>query len=876
VTTVEQLNVALGERYDVERELGTGGMATVFLARDRKHNRSVALKLLLPELSSVLSASRFQSEIDIVARLQHPNILQLYDSGEAEGLKYYVMPYAEGRSLRDRLQRDGRLSLEHVVKITREVAQALTYAHARGVVHRDIKPENILFFDDVASVSDFGIARMVETAGTRLTQAGMSIGTPQYMSPEQGVSDQVDARSDVYSLACVVYEMLAGAPPFTGESARLIIARHVTEQPANVSAIRSVPEPLDGVLEKALAKNPEERYDSATAFAEALAAAVGTGGNPRAVLLPVSGSRFGSLAAAGITAAVVLFIGWRIVSGDTGGSADSPPKVIILPFEHVGLANDQFIADGLAEEVTSRVASISGLNVIARASALQYKTRTPTLREIGRETGATYVLRASVRTDRGPNNRGSVRVTPHLVRVSDERELWSDGLDATLAPGELFALQSSIAERIAQELNVSLLLPESVELKTIPTSDAAAYEAYLQGNVYLSQRYQEGPARLAVQAFERAVQHDPRFAVAYAKLAEAHALYYFFFDRLPARIDMAQAAVDRAFALDSTLLEGRLARGYVHWWARQNADSAIAVLNQVRRRQPNNSEVLWIIGNIQRLQGHWHEALPTLHRAAELDPRSQVYELDLATSYLVLRNYRQAETHVNKAVALAPDWAIGVLLKSLVPYLRDGDAEAARRIVAQARANASITVTDLLKQIIRRHPQYIMVLGGDIRDSLDALSSRSGVADPVELFLAQAYSFEKRGDSARARAVYDSARVLLEKRVKAAPNEPDFHSMLGIAYAGVGRRADAIREGEFALGMQPLSKDAVRGVFTIHARLRIAMMNGERDVALQHARTMVDIPASVSRKVAQVDAYFDPLRSDPRFAAMVRQPEVRH
>jgi eukaryotic-like serine/threonine-protein kinase len=875
VTTVEQLNAAIGDRYDVQRELGTGGMATVFLARDRKHNRSVAIKLLLEDLSSAMSASRFQGEIDIVAKLQHPNILQLYDSGEAHGLKYFVMPYAEGRSLRDVLEREKQLPFGKVVKITKEVAQALSYAHARGVIHRDIKPENILFFDDVASVSDFGIARMMESAGTRLTQAGVSIGTPQYMSPEQGASDEVDARSDVYSLACVVYEMLGGEPPFTGSSSRVIIARHVTDHVPRIRALRdSVPAAMEAALERALAKSPTDRFQSANAFADALAESITS---PMAAYVPGAPSRtrrVAFIAGAAAALALVAVAGWRFSS--IGSTPDAAPKLIVLPFKNNGQAADQFIADGLAEEVTSRVAGISGLNVIARASALQYTTRTPSLEDIGRETGVTYVVTGSVRTDRSGSGRGQVRVTPQLVRVSDGKVVWSEPLDARLEPGELFALQSSIAERIATKLNVSLLLPEKDQLLQRPTANAAAYESYLRGNVFLSHRYQEGPARQAVEMFERAVEQDPQFALAHARLAEAHALYYAFFDRLPARVGKAQAALDRAAALDPTLPELRLARGYVHWWGRQNADSAIAELNTARIAQPNNSEVLWIIGNVQRLQGRWREAITTLNRAAELDPRSQVYALDLATSYMVLRDYRRTEQHLDRALVLAPDWAPAVLLKSLLYYLRDGDMVAAQRVVADARTRAHVTVTDLLRHVIRRHPQYIMVLGGDIRDSLDALSSRSGVADPVELFLAQAYSIEKRGDTARARTVYDSARVLLEPRVKAAPREPDFHSLLGIAYAGVGRRADAIREGDLALSLQPLSKDAVRGMFTLLARIRIALINGERDIAVQHTRTVLEQPSSLSKRIARLDPFFDPLRADPRFTALIQGPEVQH
>ncbi|HUO51494.1 MAG TPA: serine/threonine-protein kinase, partial [Gemmatimonadaceae bacterium] len=268
-----QLLAALAERYRIERELGAGGMATVYLAHDLKHDREVALKVLRPELGAVLGAERFLAEIRITARLDHPHILTLIDSGAAGGLLYYVLPFVRGESLREKLNREKQLSIEEALTITKQIASALDYAHRQGVVHRDIKPENILLHEGEAMLADFGIALGVsEAGGNRLTETELSLGTPQYMSPEQATGDrQVDARSDVYSLAAVLYEMLAGEPPVTGPTAQAMIAKLMTERPTRVRVVRpSVPAEVDAAVAKALDKTPADRYATAGDFMRAL------------------------------------------------------------------------------------------------------------------------------------------------------------------------------------------------------------------------------------------------------------------------------------------------------------------------------------------------------------------------------------------------------------------------------------------------------------------------------------------------------------------------------------------------------------------------------------------------------------------------------
>jgi serine/threonine protein kinase len=394
---VELLNSALEERYSIERELGQGGMATVYLAQDLKHERKVAIKVLRPELSISLGADRFLREIRVAANLQHPNMLVLYDSGEAHGLRYYVMPFIEGESLRDRLNREQQLPIQDALQITRESAEALAYAHEHGIVHRDIKPENILLQQGHALVADFGIARAVSQAGgEKLTQTGMAVGTPHYMSPEQSLgSEHVDARSDVYSLGCVLYELLAGEPPYTGVTAQAIIAKRFTDPIPRVRRLRATVSPaVEQAIMKALATTPAVRFPSAAAFIEALTA--------------------------------------------PAGEQRRPPSVAVLPFRNLSTdAENEFFADGITEDVIAQLSKIRSLKVISRTSVMQFKNREQSLREIGATLQVATLLEGSVRRagDR-------VRIVAQLIDAEADRHLWAETYDRQLT--DIFAIPVSI------------------------------------------------------------------------------------------------------------------------------------------------------------------------------------------------------------------------------------------------------------------------------------------------------------------------------------------------------------------------------------------------------------------------------------------------
>ena len=518
---LDRLRSALGDRYAVERQIGEGGMATVYLARDLKHERTVAVKVLRPELSVSLGGDRFLREIRVAATLQHPNILALYDSGEADGLLFYVMPFVEGESLRDRLNKEQQLPLADALRITREAAEALQYAHERGIVHRDIKPENILLLGGHALVADFGIARAVEAGGEKLTQTGMAVGTPHYMSPEQSLgSEHVDARSDIYSLGCVLYELLIGQAPFTGPNAMAIMARHSMEVVPSLQVVRaSVPDEVEDAVMQALEKTPADRYQTMKEFAEALSEAETeaamartaqrrastaarrvsgqrSGPQPRrtgsrevpvterrtpvelaAAAVREGGVKFWSLAAGALLLlAGIGFGGWKLMhhrgaaAATGGGDALDPTHIAVMYFEPRGAADSvSYLADGLTEALIHELSDVSQLQVISRNGVLPYKKSAVAPDSIARALRVGTLVEGTVAQ---ADNR--LRVDVSLINAASGKEIGSKVLERPRE--EIFALQDDLAKEVSiflrQQLGQEITLRETRQ----GTSNPRAWE----------------------------------------------------------------------------------------------------------------------------------------------------------------------------------------------------------------------------------------------------------------------------------------------------------------------------------------------------------------------------------------------------------------
>jgi serine/threonine protein kinase/Tfp pilus assembly protein PilF len=514
---LHRLSRAIGDRYAVERMLGEGGMGIVFLARDRKHaQRAVALKVLRPEVAAVLGAERFVSEIRIVALLNHPHIVPMFDSGEVDGLLYYVMPVVEGETLRERLRRGPSPALDELVRIGCGVASALSYAHQHGIIHRDVKPENIMLSGDEAIVTDFGIARALRAAVGGAAPSGLLLGTPGYMSPEQATgSPDVDARTDVYSLGAVLYEMVVGDSPRYWLSGDDVRRGRIPDVPSEARArLDALPRGLEATLSRALAAFPGDRFASAAELAEAL-----RGGD-----LPVRPADRWSVA--------------------------------ILPFTELsGAPETQFLGDGLAEEITYALARVRSLRVASRTSAFVYKERRVDIRQIGRELAVSAVLEGSVRLA-----AGTLRVTVQLIDVATGYHLWSERYDRSMR--DMLVIQDEIARSVVQSLRVILTESERRALTRMPTTDASAYEYFLRARQYFHQARKKS-LTYAAQMFVRAIEIDPLFALAHAGLADCYSMLHMYYPSSAPEMERAEAASLRALELESDLPEAHAARAFV-------------------------------------------------------------------------------------------------------------------------------------------------------------------------------------------------------------------------------------------------------------------------------------------------------------------------
>ncbi|HEX9730057.1 MAG TPA: protein kinase [Gemmatimonadales bacterium] len=876
---LDRVAAAVGTRYTVQRALASGGMAHVFLAVDVKHDRAVAIKVLKEELADSLGPERFLREIRIAARLQHPHILTLIDSGETDGLLFYVMPFVEGESLRERMNREGQLRLADAVRITSEVARALRYAHDNDVVHRDIKPENILLSGNVAVVADFGIARALDAAGSdRLTASGMVAGTPAYMSPEQADGEgRLDARSDQYSLACVAYEMLIGEPPFTGPNVMSVLARHSVDRAPSLRTVRTtIPPRVEEAVHRALAKLPADRFETVDAFATALALGASSDEAPlrsdadlpleRPSARTSSARRFMYVGAvlAVVAAGLLSVLFWPDARPPTG-----PPRLVVLPFENLGPSEDAYFADGITDEITSRIAGLSGLETISRATAVQLDRGNRAARAIGRELGVDYVLSGAIRTDRSPGGGGSMQVIPHLVRVQDDVELYSGRLTMPIEPGRLFEAQSAIAESVAVALNVSLLLPERLAFQSRPTESLAAYEHYLRGNVYSAHRLLEEPSRRSIESYTRATELDTSFALAFAKLAQAQSIHYFNHDRTLTRRAQAESALARAQALDSLAIETRLASGYVQHYVVFDFDWALEELSSLRRQLSNNPELFWLLGSLESRRGEWDAGLRDLMRAATLDPRSPSYAYSVAGTLLTLRRFAESATYFDRVIALSPDWIPAYLSLGFLHLVWTGDTARMRQAVERSLQYADTTT--LLVALIPRFRSFIAMLGQGYDDALARLPLASVSAGAGYYYLAKAELFERREDPRAARAYYDSAIVALQQRLGRPPERASLHTELALAFSAIGRPDDARQEIALALELVHPDRDAIFYPSIAAASARVLMNLGDLDSAITVLTSLIETPSFVTPAYLRVHVEFVPLRAHPGFQALLER-----
>jgi len=642
---LDRLTAALADRYAIERELGQGGMATVYLAQDRKLGRAVALKVLRPELAAALGSDRFLLEIEIAAKLAHPHILGLFDCGEVDGLLYYTMPFVEGESLRERLNREKQLPLDDALLITREVADALGYAHSLGLVHRDIKPENILFQAGHAVVSDFGIARAVSAAGgARLTETGLSIGTPAYMSPEQAAgSNDVDGRSDLYSLGCVLYEMLSGETPYTGPTPQAILAKKLVEPLPRISVVReTVPAAVEEAIGKALARMPADRFRTTQEFAEALTRATtaeamaAEAGRPR----PDRRWRVWRRVAAALGVLLLGVAAWWVA---TRSGHPTIRRLAVLPL--ASFTNDSaqaYFVQGVHDALIFDLQQ-AGVRVTGRTSVLQYAHSEKPVRQIARELGVDAVIEGSVL-----RVGDSVEIALRLIDPRTEESRWQRSYAGDVR--SILTLYHGVTKAIAEEIRSTLSPAAAANLATARTVDPQAYNDYLQGQFHF-QRLTPGDLDQALEYFERALRRDSSYALAYAGIALVWGGHAQIGDVAP-RVAQpkAVAAARKALTLDSTLAEVQYVVATVRAWQEWDWAGADAAFQKAIRINPNYPDVRAFDSNYLNIMGRPQEARAQMERALALDPLNALFRGLSGEDFLFERRYDDAVVEFRKAL----------------------------------------------------------------------------------------------------------------------------------------------------------------------------------------------------------------------------------
>jgi serine/threonine protein kinase/tetratricopeptide (TPR) repeat protein len=875
--------------YKILEKLGEGGMGVVYKAQDTELDRIVALKFLPERLTSNdAERARFLQEAKAASALNHPNVCTIYGIDEFQGHKFIELEYIDGATLRHKIA-GAPVKLPDAIAYAIQIGEALTEAHGKGIVHRDIKCENIMVNSkNQIKVMDFGLAKL--KGSLKLTRTSSTVGTLAYMAPEQIQGGEVDARSDIFSFGVALFEMLTGRLPFRGEHEAAMMYSILNEEPESVLKERhDISAEFDRILRRALEKDPADRYQHVDDMVSEIrriqkqsARVVRPGAEPESRVAesgapdlsqtpPPARSRrmlwIALAGACGLIAAASVFV-LRQPPPAVPPAVSSRKMLVVLPFENLGSPEQEYFADGITEEITSRLSGLSGLGVIARSSAMQYKKTAKPVKQIGEELGVAYILQGTVRWE---NSGGAsrVRVNPQLISVGDGTQIWSQPSEAVMEGA--FKLQSEIAGQVASALNVTLLRQEKQSLEAKLTENSEAYDSYLRGVEYLYRSTLERDYLIAEKLFQKAVELDPKFVAAYAKLAAIHSdIYWEFYDHTPERVEKSREAAERAIQLDPHSPEALEGMGWYYYHGLRDYEHARKEFDVALEAEPNNPELLLGLGSISRRQGNFEDAIEKFKRIAELDPRSPGLIDEVANTYVPLRKYAEAEEWYERVKRLAPDMAGPYYAEAWLHLLWDGDAAKAGKAIDEGEAQ-NVGPSD---RNFSYFSLYVKKIGGKYDEAAAFLeASEIKVYDyqywyvPKALLLAQLYGY--LNETQKERSQYEAARLMLEGEVRQRPDDSRKHSALGIAYAGLGRKEDAIREGKHAVELLPVSLEAMVGPLRMQDLAQIYTMTGERALAIDQLERLLSMPSYVSVPLLRADPVWKPLRADPRFRALL-------
>jgi len=876
--------------YRIESLIGVGGMGEVYLARDERLGRKAALKLLPDTLTTdETQLSRFKNEARSASALNHPNILTVYEIGAEGDRQFIATEFIEGITLRGSLA-CGRINLHAALEIAVQVASALAAAHETGVVHRDIKPENIMLRPDgYAKVLDFGIAKLteqrlasddhtVETTGVLQTRPGLVLGTAHYMSPEQARGQKVDARSDIWSLGVVLYEMVGGSPPFRGETPSDCIASILTTEPPPLSGVLpDVPVKLESILQKALRKKSDERYQTIKEMLADLRILKGkletesslpqTKARAESIVSKIKRHKRGvllTLAAALLVAAAVAYSFFFVAPAPL----PNEKSIAVLPFENLSEEkSNAYFADGIQDEILTRLSKIADLKVISRTSTQRYKKTSQKLSEIANQLGVANLLEGSVQ-----KTNDQVRVNVQLIRAANDSHLWAETFDRRLT--DIFSVESEVAKAIADKLRAKLTGQEEQVIAARSTDNPKAYDAYLRGLAYTLKTGNSPANTLAAQKYlKEAVRLDPKFALSWALLSYIDALGYLTLTLQPTvalREETGQAA-ETALTLQPNLGEAILARGYYYYACLKDYDAAVRYFEQARQFLPNSSQIPESLAYVARRRGQWDRSESYFNEAERLDPRNVSLLTQHAQSYMIVRRFPEALRKFDQVLDVIPDDPDTLAQKAGIAQ-GEGDLPRAAALLAPLHPPADDTGAleiQVYQAILERRPAQIIPRLKEILAQPDpALGYNNG-----ELRFWLGWAQEVAGDHAAAQESWRQSRSELEPFLKEQPDNYILIGDLALANMGLGDKAAALALSEQAMTVLPLEKDVVDGPAPIEILARVAAQLGEPARAIAALQKLLSIPSEgalasrvpLTPALLRLDPMFDPLRNDQRF-----------
>jgi len=874
-------------QYRIIQKLGEGGMGVVYLAEDTKLDRRVAIKSLPSHIASnSAERERFKVEAKAAAALNHPNIAIIHNIEENADHLYIIMEYIDGRELKEvvRANENKALPFVQVIDYAIQIARGLQAAHNKEIVHRDIKSANIMLtHDGQIKIMDFGLAKISGTE--QLTKEGTTIGTAAYMSPEQARHEEADPRSDIWSFGIILYELLSGKVPFHGdyEAAVLYDILHTEPEPLE-SLNKEIPAELSQVVKRCLERDKLKRYQSAPEIIsdlESVRSDLQSGSSKSELLIETeskttmsgksvparAGRMYGIFGLAGILVVILIAVYFYLDKPASPEAANDKKMMVVLPFKNLGVAEQDYFADGITGEITSRLSGLSGLAVIARSSAMQYKNTTKSLRQIGEELGVQYLLDGTIQwEDLGDGNK-RVRVNPELIQIDNGTQIWSKPYIADFS--DVFQLQADIATQVTAAMNITLLASEQKSLQLKLTSNSDAYDYYLRGLDYFEDTFELEQWFIARQMFEKAIELDPNFAAAYASLGQLHADYYWWhYDRSDERLNLARINVQKAEQLDPDLYIVHKAKGWYYYHGLLDYENALIEFDKSLRIKPDDADAYMGVASVLRRQGKMQEAVNYFVKAIETNPRSPQNYGQAGETLFLLRRFDDAKKYLEKGFSMAPDdpynytywvWStfnlhsnIGEAIKELEDHLHlAGSADLPEYIYTLV--NLDLINRDFDKALKRFEDTY-------------ELNSQFQYVPGV---LVRARIFGLKNESQKAEAYYRHAQKILEQKIIENAEDSRFYSSLGIVYAGLGQKEKAIQTGKRGVDLMPVTKEAWRGCFRLQYLAVIYTMVGEKERAIELLEQLLDHPSDLSVKIIELDPVWDPLRDHPRFQQLV-------